>query len=106
MEEISQAQTEDFEIRPGMMVEALTLNNQLTFVGKVERFGSNGAVTIRESTGQELPPVLYNKEIKLRFFQGERTMVLHGKICGSGCGSWTSWKTSSWWRSGASSGSM
>lgn len=83
MEEISQAQTEDFEIRPGMMVEALTLNNQLTFVGKVERFGSNGAVTIRESTGQELPPVLYNKEIKLRFFQGERTMVLHGKICGS-----------------------
>ena len=55
MEEISQAQTEDFEIRPGMMVEALTLNNQLTFVGKVERFGSNGAVTIRESTGQELP---------------------------------------------------
>ena len=29
MEEISQAQTEDFEIRPGMMVEALTLNNQL-----------------------------------------------------------------------------
>ena len=34
MEEISQAQTEDFEIRPGMMVEALTLNNQLTFVDR------------------------------------------------------------------------
>lgn len=83
MEETPQAQSEGFEIRPGMMVEALTLNNQLTFVGRVERFGSNGAVTIRESSGQELPPVLYNKEIKLRFFQGERTMVLHGKICGS-----------------------
>lgn len=79
----AQLEAEDFDIRQGMMVEALTLDNQLTFVGKVERFSPNGAVTIRESSGQELPPVLYNKEIKLRFFQGARTMVLHGKICGS-----------------------
>ncbi len=73
---------DDLDIYEGMTVEALTLGNQLTFVGKVARF-SNGTVTIRESAGQELPPVLYNKEIKLRFFQGEQTQVLHGKICGS-----------------------
>lgn len=83
MEDTPRVQEEEFVIRPGMVVEVLTLNNQLTFVGKVERYSSSGTVTIRESSGLELPPVLYNKEIKLRFFQGEKTLVLHGKICGS-----------------------
>lgn len=73
---------DELNIRPGMTVEVLTMDNRLTFVGKVERF-RNGAITIRESRGGELPPVLYNKEIKLRFFQGQDSIVIHGKICGS-----------------------
>lgn len=70
------------KLRKGMTVEVLTLENRLTFVGKVEEY-TGGTLTIRESNGQELPPVLYNKEIKLRCFQGEKVLVLYGKICGS-----------------------
>lgn len=70
------------DLYPGMTVEVLTLDNNLTFVGKVERF--NGEVlTIRDSKGLELPPVLFNKKVKLRCFQGADTLVIHGKICGS-----------------------
>ena len=76
------AQTKTLDLRPGMTVEVLTMNNNTTFLGKVEEF-VGGALTIRESAGRELPPVLYNKEIKLRCFQGTDTVVLQGKICGS-----------------------
>lgn len=80
--------TDELDIHPGMTVEVLTLDNRLTFVGKVDRF-SGRAIVIRESRGGELPPVLYNKEIKLRFFLGQDSLVVHGKICGS---SRTIWK--------------
>lgn len=70
------------ELKPDMVVEVLTLSNRLTFVGKIERY-ANGTLTIREGTGGELPPVLYNKEVKLRLFQKEHNVVLRGKICGS-----------------------
>lgn len=73
---------EILNLYPGMMVEVLTLDNKLTFVGKAEKF-QNGVLTVVESRGQEVPPVLYNKEIKLRCFQGEKTLVLQGQICGS-----------------------
>lgn len=72
----------DFGLRQGMTVEVLTLENRLTFVGKVENF-RNGAVTLREAKGDELPPVMYNKEVKLRFFGGKGNVVLCGKVCGS-----------------------
>lgn len=71
-----------FGLRLGTTVEVLTLENRLTFVGRVDRLKGE-AVYIRESTGGELPPVLYNKEIKLRFFREPHNFVLHGKICGS-----------------------
>ena len=70
----------DFGLRPGMTVEVLTMENRLTFVGRVERV-RNGAVTIREAKGDQLPPVLYNNDIKLRFFRVPHNFVLHGKIC-------------------------
>lgn len=89
IEEIEEARfADELNIRPGMTVEVLTLDNRLTFVGRVDRF-SGKAIVIRESRGGELPPVLYNKEIKLRFFQGQDSLVVHGKICGS---SRTIWK--------------
>ena len=73
---------DELDIRTGMTVEVLTLDNRLTFVGKVESY-HNGAIVIREAKGNELPPVLYNKEIKLRFFRERSNLVIHGKICGS-----------------------
>lgn len=66
----------------GMTVEVMTTENKLTFVGRVEQF-QNGSIVIRDSAGDELPPVVYNKEIKLRFFQDQQNLVYHGKICGS-----------------------
>lgn len=72
----------DFGIRPGMTVEVLTKKNRLTFMGKVESY-KNGAVIIREANGDVLPLVLYNKEIKLRFYFNQKNLVLNAKICGS-----------------------
>lgn len=73
---------DEMDINPGMMVEVLTIKNALTFVGRVKMF--NGEVlTIKDSMDGELPPVLYNQEVKLRFFQKGRSLVLRGQICGS-----------------------
>ena len=72
----------DYGLRPGMTVEVLTMKNRLTFMGRVESY-KNGAVIIREANGDTLPMVLYNKEIKLRFFFNQKNLVLNGKICGS-----------------------
>lgn len=76
------AATGDFGLRPGTAVEVLSMENRLFFVGRVESFRS-GAVVIRQARGDELPPVMYNKEVKLRFFHGKDSRVLHGKVCGS-----------------------
>lgn len=83
-EEVSSApeNIDKLDLRPGMMVEVLTLSDKLTYVGKVEKY-VDGVLTIRETTGQGLPPVIYNQEIKLRCFRGKHTFVLFGKICGS-----------------------
>ncbi len=72
----------NFGLREGTTVEVLTMENRLTFVGKVENF-RNGAVMLREAKGDELPPVMYNREVKLRFFGGKGNVVLCGKVCGS-----------------------
>ena len=72
----------DFKLRDGMLVEVLTMTNQTTFVGRVEQY-TGGVLTIRESMGRDLPPVLYNREIKLRFFLKQTNLVLQGQVCGS-----------------------
>lgn len=72
----------DFGLRPEMTVEVLTMENRLNFLGRVDSF-RNGAVILRDAKGDELPIAMYNKEVKLRFFQGEGNTVLYGKVCGS-----------------------
>lgn len=72
----------DFGLRPGIAVEVLTMENKLSFVGRVESV-HGGAVVIREAKGDELPPVMYNKEVKLRYFRDTGNVLLRGKICGS-----------------------
>ena len=78
-----QEEFDELDIRPGMMVEVLTMKNVLTFVGRVRSFSPNAVLTIKEAADAELPPVLYNQEVKLRFFQRDRSLVLRGQICGS-----------------------
>lgn len=70
------------DLHPGMTVEVSTAENRLIFVGKVDSY-QNEAVIIRDAKGDELPPVLYNRELKLRFFQKRNNLVLQGKVCGS-----------------------
>ncbi len=76
------AQTGDFGLRPNMAVEVLTMENRLVFIGRVESV-QNGAVILRDTKGNELPRVTYNRELKLRFFQGSDSTLIYGKICGS-----------------------
>ncbi|MDE6589837.1 MAG: PilZ domain-containing protein [Oscillospiraceae bacterium] len=72
----------DFGLRPGMTVEVLTPTNQSVFLGRVEGF-QDGAVTLRDSKGNELPRVVYNQDMKLRYAKGDDTAIIQGKICGS-----------------------
>lgn len=75
-------QTNRFGLNAGMTVEVMSKENRLIFVGKVDSCTSE-AVVIRDAKGDDLPPVLYNKEIKLRFFRDQSNVILQGKICGS-----------------------
>lgn len=72
----------DFGLRPGMAVEVLSLENRLIRMTRVESY-QNGAVILRDAKGDNLPRVVYNQELKLRFFQGTDSTLLQGKICGS-----------------------
>lgn len=73
---------DDFDIYEGMRVDVLTLQNRLTFTGRVDRY-RDGTMTIREARDYDLPPVVYNKEVRLRFVRNDESVVLHGKVCGS-----------------------
>lgn len=75
-------QSAQLPLTPGMMVEVMNRSNKLIFVGKVEQYES-GSLVIRESSDLQLPPVLFNNEIKMRFYTGTGTLVLFGQICGS-----------------------
>lgn len=68
---------------PEMTVEVLTPSNTLIFLGKVDEL-EDGKLQVREAIGKELPPVIYNTEVKIKGVVGdERVEVLFGKVCGS-----------------------
>lgn len=71
------------ELYSGMRAEILTLTNRLIFVGKLEL--QKGAVLqITEESGENVPWVEDNEEIKIRGFQQDGTpFALRGYICGS-----------------------
>jgi len=72
----------ELNLGPGMLVEVMTGDNHLAFLGRVDTF-EDGILQIRDLKGDELPPAVYNKEVKLRFVQGEKIMMLQGVSCGS-----------------------
>ena len=68
---------------PGMRIEVLSAEKQFIFRGTIRRFDVD-AVYVENTSGDEIPPVLYNTTVHLRgFARGLRSIVLIGKISGS-----------------------
>ena len=68
-------------LRPDMLVEVMTEDNYLAFLGRVDSI-RDGAVILRDKRGDELPQVMYNREMRLSFKRDGETTMLRGKICG------------------------
>ena len=68
-------------LRPNMLVEVMTSDNYLAFLGRVDSI-KDGAVILRDNRGNELPQVMYNREMRLSFKLDGETTMLRGKICG------------------------
>ena len=74
-------------LSPGMTVEVLTTDNYLAFLGKVDGI-KDGAVILRDKRGDDLPQVMYNREIRLSFKRDGETTMLRGKVCGCSVEIW------------------
>ena len=74
--------TQTVQLWPGMMVEVMTPENRLLYVGRVEKI-QNGGVYIREANDDTLPMVVVNTPVKVRFYRESDNLVLQGKVCGS-----------------------
>lgn len=70
----------------GASCEIRSTDNILVFLGKVRDFNGN-SITIAESTGAEVPPVIFNTEFKFIIhplnWGGKPPVVGVGAICGS-----------------------
>lgn len=70
-------------VREGMSLEVLASNNQVIFLGKVDKIDDT-TIQLVNSSGQNVPPILYNAEVKLRgFVSTSQTLICCGRICGS-----------------------
>ena len=72
---------------PDMLVEVVTSDNYLAFLGRVDSI-KDGAVILRDKRGDELPQVMYNREMRLSFKHDGETTMLRGKICGCSSEIW------------------
>lgn len=79
--------TQTIQLWPGMMVEVMTPENRLIYVGRVDQI-KNGGVYIREINNDTLPMVLVNKPVKVRFYRETDNIVLHAKVSGSTMKMW------------------
>ena len=67
----------------GMTLEVLTTENKPIFIGRTADM-EDDAIDIASASGGEVPPVLYNTEVRLRgFLPGMRPIMLSGVVCGS-----------------------
>lgn len=69
-------------IEKGNMVEVLSGDNHLELLGRVVNY-TGDMISIQDANGQELPSILYNRDVKLRITQNGVSAVILGKICGS-----------------------
>lgn len=68
-------------LRPGLMAEVMTLENRLLFVGRIDSI-TDGIISIREINGGELPMLICNRQVKLRFYRDRDNIVLRAKVRG------------------------
>lgn len=71
-----------FDLNPGTMVEILTPDNRLELLTRVVSY-TGDMITVQDAQGGELPPVVYNRDMKLRIMQNGVSCIILGKICGS-----------------------
>lgn len=77
-----------YGLRSGSLVEVLTMENHLLFVGTVQILKED-LLELREESGQFVPQVEYNLKVKLRSFQrNEWVTALFGQVCGSSADFW------------------
>lgn len=74
--------TQTLNIQKGNMVEVLSEDNHLELLARVINY-TGDMITIQDAGGQELPSILYNRDVKLRITQNGVSGVILGKICGS-----------------------
>lgn len=73
---------------PGAAVEVYGTENNLIFLGKIDRVGEE-TIEIVEANGRYVPQVIYNTEIKVvSVASREEIAVLFGKVCGSTADMW------------------
>lgn len=71
------------EVEVGMLLEVLTVNNEVLFRARVTEFDGD-SIRIENDLGDKVPPVMYNTEFKLRgHLSDDRRVVYHGTVCGS-----------------------
>lgn len=74
--------TSTVSLRVGLVTEVMTLENRLLFVGRIDAI-ADGAIAIREVSGGELPMLICNRTLKLRFYRDRDNIVLRAKVRGS-----------------------
>lgn len=72
----------------GATCEIRSLKNDLYFIGRITEFDGR-ALTIMETSGNALPPIIYNTEIKLHVYapDGEK-LIFQGHVHGNGRTIW------------------
>lgn len=85
--DVQSDQKNPYNLAPGMKVEVMTPDNRLLFTGRINTI-FDGAVSIREANDDNLPMVLVNKPLKMRFFREQDNVVLKGRVCGSTMKTW------------------
>lgn len=79
--------TQKLDLRSGMAVEVLNMDNELAFSGKVESYDGE-VLSVQDARGRDLPVGVYGSTVKLRFERGESNLMVHGKICRSSIDAW------------------
>lgn len=70
------------DVQPGTIVEILAPDNRLEILSRVVNY-TGDMITIQDAQGGDLPPVVYNRDVKLRIIQNGVSCIILGKICGS-----------------------
>ncbi|MCI8360493.1 MAG: PilZ domain-containing protein [Clostridiales bacterium] len=81
-------QEQELKLRSGMTVEVLTRDNQVVFLARVVEMHDK-SVKLTSVSGDDVPQVFYNAEIKLRSFLSDmKTVLFEGVVRGSSENFW------------------